>query len=195
MPCLWGITLSPISYEVQWGVVLTRSNISYYIHMIQDYNDSSRIQIRLWTHKSHRIRDHFVLAPNQWETMLQYNIISHWLGAFTKWSLPHISPSRASYGVSFVSICEKIDYYKWHHTVIHLSRINVWWWAKPCHWCESFHTIHYSHEMVASSSPVWKRGVVPISLCFQIQIHNVDTSSILYCSNTEAASIYNVVLL
>ena len=25
--------------------------------------------------------------PSQWETMLQCNVVSHWLGAFTKWSL------------------------------------------------------------------------------------------------------------
>ena len=32
-------------------------------------------------------RDHFVCAPSQWETTLQYNVVSHWLGAYTKWSL------------------------------------------------------------------------------------------------------------
>ena len=31
--------------------------------------------------------DHFVYACSQWETTLQCNIVSHWLGAFTKWSL------------------------------------------------------------------------------------------------------------
>ena len=31
-------------------------------------------------------RDHFVCAPSQWET-LQCNVVSHWLGAYTKWSL------------------------------------------------------------------------------------------------------------
>ena len=37
--------------------------------------------------------DHFVNAPSQWETMLQCNVASHWLGAFTKWTLiiPHLS--------------------------------------------------------------------------------------------------------
>ena len=33
-------------------------------------------------------RDHFVYAPSQWET-LHCNSISHWLGAYTKWSLNH----------------------------------------------------------------------------------------------------------
>ena len=32
-------------------------------------------------------RDHFVYAPRQWETTLQRNGVSHWLGAYTKWSL------------------------------------------------------------------------------------------------------------
>ena len=69
------------------------------------------------------IRDHFVYAPSQWEATLQCNVIPHWLGACTKWSLccsnwgrtscyirlwthktPHSSPSQASYGVSIVKI-------------------------------------------------------------------------------------------
>ena len=32
-------------------------------------------------------RDHFVYAPSQWETTLQCNVVSHWLGAFRKWTL------------------------------------------------------------------------------------------------------------
>ena len=32
-------------------------------------------------------RNHFVYAPSQWETTLQCNVVSHWLGAFTTWSL------------------------------------------------------------------------------------------------------------
>ena len=39
-------------------------------------------------------RDHFVNVPSQWETMLQCNIVSHWLGAYTKSSLlsPQFTP-------------------------------------------------------------------------------------------------------
>ena len=33
------------------------------------------------------VRDHFVYAPSKWETMLQCNVASHWVGAYTKWSL------------------------------------------------------------------------------------------------------------
>ena len=36
-------------------------------------------------------RDHFVYAHSQWEMMLQCNIISHWLGTCTKWSLCLVS--------------------------------------------------------------------------------------------------------
>ena len=32
-------------------------------------------------------RDHFVYAPSQWDMTLQCNVISHWVDAFTKWSL------------------------------------------------------------------------------------------------------------
>ena len=32
-------------------------------------------------------RDHFVYVPNQWETMLQYNVVFHWLGICTELSL------------------------------------------------------------------------------------------------------------
>ena len=31
-------------------------------------------------------RNRFVNAPSQWEMTLQCNVVSHWLGAFTKWS-------------------------------------------------------------------------------------------------------------
>ena len=33
------------------------------------------------------LRDNFVYAPSKWETMWQCNIVSYWLGAYTKWSL------------------------------------------------------------------------------------------------------------
>ena len=39
------------------------------------------------TFKCLLFRDHFVYTSSQWETTLQHNVISHWLGAYTKWSL------------------------------------------------------------------------------------------------------------
>ena len=32
-------------------------------------------------------RDHFVYTLSQWETTLHCNVVSYWLGAYTKWSL------------------------------------------------------------------------------------------------------------
>ena len=40
-------------------------------------------------------KDHFVYVPSQSEMMLQCNVVSHWLGAYTKWSLnPSLWKSR-----------------------------------------------------------------------------------------------------
>ena len=36
--------------------------------------------------KRRLIRDHFVNVPSQWETTLQCNVVSHWMGAFTKFT-------------------------------------------------------------------------------------------------------------
>ena len=35
-------------------------------------------------HTYHISMDQFVYAPSQWETTLQCNVVSHWLGAYTK---------------------------------------------------------------------------------------------------------------
>ena len=32
------------------------------------------------------VTDHVVYVPSQWETMLHCNVVSHWLGTYTKWS-------------------------------------------------------------------------------------------------------------
>ena len=32
-------------------------------------------------------RDYFECAPNQWQMAIHFNILSHWLGAYTKWAL------------------------------------------------------------------------------------------------------------
>ena len=39
-------------------------------------------------------RDHLVYAPSWWETMLQCNVVSHWLAALTKWSQDLSSSSK-----------------------------------------------------------------------------------------------------
>ena len=45
-----------------------------------------------WVKNFGVIRDHFVYACSQWETTLDLNVVSHWLGAYTKWSLCNVSP-------------------------------------------------------------------------------------------------------
>ena len=55
-------------------------------------------------------RDPVVYAPSQWEATLQRNVVSHWLGACTKWSLInavwstwHCKLNR--YSVTLISVC------------------------------------------------------------------------------------------
>ena len=57
-------------------------------------------------------RDHFVSLSSQWETALLCNILSQWLGAFTKWSLR--TPSVLYFLVSFE------------------IRLTTRWWFYPC---------------------------------------------------------------
>ena len=70
-------------------------------------------------------RDHFVYAPNQWETTLHCNVVSHWLGAYTKWSLHfrsvtpheqigeviHVIPSK--YAIS--NMTQQWQWLQWYH--------------------------------------------------------------------------------
>ena len=41
----------------------------------------------IWGIKSVVSRDHFMYAPSQWGTTLHCNVVSHWRGACTGWSL------------------------------------------------------------------------------------------------------------
>ena len=54
-------------------------------------------------------RYHFVNAPHQWETTLNCNIVSHWLGAYTKWPvrqpLAVILPVGALFIYTYLRIC------------------------------------------------------------------------------------------
>ena len=55
-----------------------------------------------------RTRDHFVYVPSQWKT-LYWNIISHLLGAYTKWSLRMTTPEREL--IDFISVF--CCFFKW----------------------------------------------------------------------------------
>ena len=51
-------------------------------------------------------RDHFVNAPNQWETTLHCNVVSHWLGAYTKWPLCMLKKRMTIYFLwQFLFLC------------------------------------------------------------------------------------------
>ena len=43
-------------------------------------------------------RNYFVYVPSQWETVLQCNVVSHWLGACTEWSLITLLSSVLTHG-------------------------------------------------------------------------------------------------
>ena len=55
-------------------------------------------------------RDHFVYAPSQWKTTAHCNVVSHWLGAYAKWSLHtrsstnHVNTNLAVCGFSSVRV-------------------------------------------------------------------------------------------
>ena len=50
-------------------------------------------------------RDGFVYAPSQWETTLHCNVVSHWLGAYTKWS-----PFMAYCNTVVTPLCKQWSY-------------------------------------------------------------------------------------
>ena len=45
-------------------------------------------------------RDHFLYEPSQWETTLPCNVVSHWLGTYTKRTLPSSNDSEISRNIS-----------------------------------------------------------------------------------------------
>ena len=55
-------------------------------------------------HIHHSYMDHFVYMPSQWEMMLHCNVVSHWLGACTKWSLS-LNSQHDSFTALFISGC------------------------------------------------------------------------------------------
>ena len=67
--------------------------LNYYLISQDQWIHDSWITVNYWCVRSDKCtssRDRFVIfvyAPNQWETTLQYNVISHWLSTCTKWSL------------------------------------------------------------------------------------------------------------
>ena len=71
------------------SIILLMFDLKVLIYMIywHDFRIWFRFLNQWWNLQF--TRDYFVYVPNQWETMLQCNIVSHWLGAYTKRSLVH----------------------------------------------------------------------------------------------------------
>ena len=88
-------------------------------------------------------RDHVVYASSQWETTLHCNVISHWIGAYAKWSqgiqfCNHITHDNAYLNHWCIATSDLDDYhtqnYLWDGWMIISCRI---WWVVityPSHW-------------------------------------------------------------
>ena len=73
-------------------------------------------------------RDHFVNAPCQWETTLHCNVVSHWPGAYTKWSLELSAKASKLHLSCFVSFgAEWCRVAPSHHLNQHPIRRGVAW--------------------------------------------------------------------
>ena len=72
-------------------VVVTLSPLGRFMKYIQPYT-----------------RDHFVYAPSPWETTLQCNVVSHWLGASTERSLIYLQYTPEDNLTGIGAICDVI---------------------------------------------------------------------------------------
>ena len=52
-----------------------------------EINPMKVVEIQTQRNKNYSSRDHFVHPLSQWETKLHCNVISHWLGTYTNWSI------------------------------------------------------------------------------------------------------------
>ena len=66
----------------------------------------------------HQCRDHFVYAPSQWEATLPCNVVSHWLGAYTKWS----PPPALSGLFGGVAIRNTVGFHCWNVSFVYFHR-------------------------------------------------------------------------
>ena len=77
------------------------------------------------------LRDHFVHMPSQWETMLQCNVVSHWLDAYTKWSLD------AGFDLPFLS---PFNWWRPKQNGCHFAD-NNWTFSNVLHWMKVMHFV------------------------------------------------------
>ena len=89
-------------------------------------------------------RDLSVDAPSQWETMLHWNIVSYWLGAYAKWSLRYYTETTiyeqhmmtSSNGDIFRvtgHLCGEFTGHQWiPHTKARDAELWCFLWSAPC---------------------------------------------------------------
>ena len=108
-------------------------------------------------------------APSQWETMLQCNVISHWLGPFTKWTL-HIPLSCITWKV----ICL---FYSLPYMSCHIGKQPTWQWGNGI-WNRYVSNVDFwimritlllSQYTCLQSSLKYKRHRIPKRKCFSSQ--------------------------
>ena len=70
--------------------------------------------------------DHFVYVCSQWEMTLHCDVISHWLGTYTKWSLYSSRDQQARLGRNYIKSVCKICIAIAHDTVVcsAITRVN-----------------------------------------------------------------------
>ena len=76
-------------------------------------------------------RDHFVYVPSQWETTLQCNIVSHWLGAYTKRSLNMLQNLTIVVFTYLLVFTEQIMFFKFIANILVLSVFRMLIWNGP----------------------------------------------------------------
>ena len=84
LQCIYTKNQFSIEFELRWK---TRTWNRSTLDVRQIHPEGIHSTVCYNTCILHLDRDHFVYAPSQWETTLQCNVVSHWLGAFTKWAL------------------------------------------------------------------------------------------------------------
>ena len=69
----------------------------------------------------HLFRDDFVHAPSQWETTLQCNVVSHWLVAYTKSSLPICYVGKIP--TTNFTMTSNESHGVWNHTLLFVQQL------------------------------------------------------------------------
>ena len=79
---VWGIHRRPMNSPHKWPVTRKMVPFDDVIMSHGQHGESKHCQPHCFQGSFQ-----FLYAPSQWETTLQCNVVSHWLGAYTKWSL------------------------------------------------------------------------------------------------------------